>query len=414
MGNTEGLSKFVRGHFTRWVAVNLNDLERLVIHGGSICNQLYRKVEHACWLLGGEYAHFQTTVREFFAEILFTGVQVLVVFSGVEIEHPGAKSVYHCGTQFNEAVRRAQGRMGWVTTKDRRVLPFMATAVFMDVLRSLGVELRVTNSEAKKEVAAFANHYKCPVLAADSDFFVFELEGGYIPMDKLSTVIASGLVFHTGEFRAEFSIKDAKLLLLLVLFGSGQLEGVEADCNFKAALGIVSAHETCEEYFARGVCEKTLQDFEVLREYYCDLQLPLDHDLKSGMVSELFPNLPQWVAHSFRIGCFEPQLINVHLNNTYVLRALVEDIKRESAWLASRPIRQYLYSFIGVPVGGSVKEVIRAKSSPEVTDVHISPCNLNPPVNLRDFSDMDRKIEEKVVLDVLSDHKLSKDDLFTV
>ena len=409
----EELRRFVYEQFTRWDTLDLNSIERLVVDGDSICTQLYRKLDNAYWLLGGEYPRFCTAVREFFAEILFTGVQLLVIFSGIKVQHPGAESVYLRSTRFNDAVRKSQGRMGWTAVKHSKVLPLVATAAFMDVLRNLGIEIRVASGDARREVAAFANHFKCPVLASDWDFFVFELEAGYLPFDKLSTVIASGLVFRIVEFMAEFSINDPKLLLLFpALLGCDQLEKVTADCDFVTALGRLSSHATCEGYLFTAGDDDTRRNFEILKSYFCNPKLPPDYDLKGGGggVSEVFTNLPEWVAHSFALGRFEPELLNVHLNNTYTLQTLVEDMSRDSAWLVSRPIRQHLYGIMGLPGSGSVQEIIRAKSSPEVIDAHVSPCNFDPSLNLGDFTDKGKKALEDIVLGVLNCSKLSHDD----
>jgi hypothetical protein len=410
-GMTEGLKNFVNEYFTRWATLNLNDVERLVVDGDSICTQLYRRLEDANWLLGGEYSNFHTAVREFFAEILFAGVQLLVVFSGVEIERPGVDSVHVRGAQFNEAVRKMQGRMGWNAIVKSKVLPLMARAVFVDVIRSLGIEIRVSSGDARRDVAAFANHFKCPVLGADWDFFMFELEAGYLPFDKLSTVIASGFVFHAAKFRAEFGIRDPQLLLLFpVLLGSDRLEKMYAEFDFMTALKKVSLHATCEDYFLTEGSEGTRRNFEILKSCFCNLDLPPDHDLRGDVFSESFADFPEWAARRFTLGCFEPQLLNVHLNKTCLLPSLVEDIKRDSAWLASRSIRQYLYGFVGVPTDGTVQEIIRTKSAPEVINAQVSPCNFDPPLSLKDFAGMDPKAAVETVLNILKCCRLSKED----
>lgn len=410
----ERLSKFINESFTRWHSVNLNDLERLVIDGDSVCAQLYQQHHGPGRLLGGEYLDFHSTVKEFFAEILFTGVQLLVMFgSGIEGDVLRVHTVYYRNTHFYETVRCAQGRIGWQAINKVRTTPLMATIVFIDVLRSLGTEFRVvTDGDARKEVAAFANHFKCPVLAAHSDFFMFELDCGYMPMDRLSTVIANGLVYQLCEFQSQFGLKGYKLRLVIpALYGNDCIKGVEAGYDFESALQVVSDCESCEEYLANKDDKAVRKNFEAAIKFYCDLPVPADYNPRSCVTSGLITDLPEWVFDKFRIGCFESQLLRVRFSCKYALRTLVDDIKRDSAWLTSRHIRQFLYGLMGVSGDVKVKEIIRAKSSPEVTDAHVSPSNFNPPVMVRDLTDKNKETLADMVLSVLNCYKLSQGDI---
>ena len=408
----KGLSKYMNEHFSRWGSVNLNDLKRLVIDGDSICTQLYAQI-HAEWLLGGEYCKFHTASSEFFSEILFSGVKPLVILSGIKEEGKYRESAQVRGAKFNDTVRRAQGRMGHARVHEVWTTPLMATKVFTDVLRSLNIELRVADGEARREAAAFANHHKCPLLGANSDFFLFDLEGGYIPLEKLSTVIANGLVYHRSELQTQFGFKDPQLPLMLpALHGNDYIDRTtEEPCDFGSTLQELSTCKNCQEYLAtREPGEDLRRNFESATSYYCNLQLPPDDDCPGGL--EIFIGVPEWVVSKFRLACFEPQLLNVSLNGRYVLLPMVEDIKRDSTWLASRGIRQFLYGFIGIsPHGGKVTETIRAKSSPEVIDAVVSPRNFEPLVDFRNFEKMDRESLASVVLDVLICHRLSQDDM---
>ena len=43
----------------------------------------------------------------------------------------------------------------------------------------------MADGDADETIAKLANYYSCPVLAADSDYFIFNLQAGYIPIDTL-------------------------------------------------------------------------------------------------------------------------------------------------------------------------------------------------------------------------------------
>lgn len=401
------LTRFMNESFTKWLSVNLNDLERLVIDGDSLCACLYKK--HHGWARGGDYLGFHSTVREFFSEILFTEVQILVIFSGIEKEHLGGVGTRHIdNTQVNETLRRAQGQIGWRTFDEIRIVPLMVTKVFVDVVRSLGIQVRVADGEGTKEVAAFANYYKCPVVADDPNFFLFELDYGYVPIEKLSTLIANGLLYQFREFQSQFRLKDPKSRLIIpALYGTD----FKGDTDLQNTLQLISSHETCDAYLDKKADVDVRKNFEAAVKFYYDLPLPLDRDPQSPVLSGIFEGLPEWVNRRYRLGCFEPQLLNARVNNTCVLCTVIEDIRRESAWLASRSVRQFLYGFMGVPAVAQVRELIRAKSSPEVTEVHVSPSFFDPPRTLEDFADMDKKTRANIVLTVLKCCVISPDDI---
>lgn len=418
----EKLAKFMNDTFSGWRSVNLNDLDRLVVDGDSVCAELYAsQLDHETagspWLLGGEYRHFHTKAREFFAEVLFTGVQLTVILSGVK-SHGQDKVKHICSrnSRINEGMRRAQGRMGWKQDGGEDFpFPVLLFDVFVDVLQSLDVQFRVADGSSARDVAALANHYKCPVLAADPEFFMFELECGYIPLRDLNTVIANGLLYQVGSLQRQFWLKDSKSHLVLpALYGNSSfIEGVKTGVyDFENDLKEVSTHETCDEYLLSKENKVLRTNFEAATKYYCDVPLPSDFDnlMCENYTGPLAP-LPKWALCSFRVGRLEPQLLNALLNSTYVLRTLVEDITGDSAWLASRSLRQHLYGFMGVPLATKVNEIIRARSSPEVGSAQVSPCNFDPPLHYGSFIDKSKETLANVVLKVLKCDMMSREDL---
>ena len=63
----------------------------------------------------------------------------------------------------------------------------LSTEVYIQALRECQGELDliVVDGEADPKVVALANHHKCPVLARDSDYYLYNVEYGYIPLEKL-------------------------------------------------------------------------------------------------------------------------------------------------------------------------------------------------------------------------------------
>lgn len=412
------LAKFMNDSFTGWRSVNLNDLSKLVVDGDSLCAHLYSQLglEPGAWLMGGgEYLLFHEKVKEFFAEVMFTGVQLTVVLSGTkDHEQDNTRSR---NTQINESMRQAQGRMGWrgrASGDDDPVLPLLLREVLISIIRNLEVQVRVADGSSASEIAAIANHHNCPVLAADSEFFMFELTCGYMPLRNLSTVIASGLLYNVSELQRQFWLKDSKSRLVIpALYGSMHIEGVKTDMSdLESDFKEVSAHESIEEYLTKYKEDKVRENFEAAVVYYCNLPLPSDlDDPLCEKYSGPFSDLPKNILVRLRQGHYQPELLNVHKISTYVLCSVAEDIKRDSTWLAGRSIRQYLYGFMGVPLTTKVSELIRARSSPEIGVSYVSPCNLEPPFNFKEFSEKSKDSMADIVLRILKCNMMSQDDI---
>lgn len=77
-------------------------------------------------------------------------------------------------------------------------------------------------SEADSEVASLANAYNCPVLSNDSDFFIFDIEAGYIPLSsfdwKSSRLTAK--IFHRRKLASHLRIHAELLPMFASLVGN--------------------------------------------------------------------------------------------------------------------------------------------------------------------------------------------------
>ena len=55
----------------------------------------------------------------------------------------------------------------------------------MQVMTDMQVNFAVCQFEADREIAILANQFQCPVVGQDSDFYVLDIAGGYIPFSYL-------------------------------------------------------------------------------------------------------------------------------------------------------------------------------------------------------------------------------------
>ena len=96
------------------------------------------------------------------------------------------------------------------------------------------------NSEADSEIASLATAWKCAVLGNDSDFFIFDIEGGYIPLSffgwKSSPLTVK--IYHRSKLASRFRIRPQLLPLLASLAGNDYVSR-DALVNFNSALSRV-------------------------------------------------------------------------------------------------------------------------------------------------------------------------------
>ncbi|RWS25693.1 hypothetical protein B4U80_13794 [Leptotrombidium deliense] len=66
------------------------------------------------------------------------------------------------------------------------LLPMLSKSVFKNIVSELKITLFQSTFEADNEIVVIANHFHCPVLSNDSDFFIFDIEAGFIPLKTLN------------------------------------------------------------------------------------------------------------------------------------------------------------------------------------------------------------------------------------
>lgn len=117
-------------------------------------------------------------------------------------------------------------------------MPIMAFDTFTAVLKYIKIPFAVCDFEADKEIAKLANKLNCPVLSNDSDFYIFPLTAGFIPLDSVcfpeeeTRIVNDGLekfltarIYHVNKFVDFFPLLGRKILpLLSVLLGNDYVD----------------------------------------------------------------------------------------------------------------------------------------------------------------------------------------------
>lgn len=170
-----GLTTYVENHRNLLKDVKFRD-SRLVIDGSSLYYRLYFNSgldqQH-----GGDYDHFSHRLHQFFSALKDCQIQPYVVLDG------GMDTSFK---KFSTLKQRLQSKIKEADSLSRgcsgSVLPILARRVLIQVVTQRGVPLVQCPAEADWEIACLAYQWKCPVLTSDSDFYVFDLPGGYLPI----------------------------------------------------------------------------------------------------------------------------------------------------------------------------------------------------------------------------------------
>ena len=95
------------------------------------------------------------------------------------------------------------------------------TANVTNILTSHSISFSFS-SEADSEIASLANALKCPVLSHDSDFFIFDVEGGFIPLSSFAWQSCPSIarIFYREKLAQYFGINSELLPLFASLVGN--------------------------------------------------------------------------------------------------------------------------------------------------------------------------------------------------
>ncbi|XP_033831386.1 protein asteroid homolog 1 [Periophthalmus magnuspinnatus] len=172
----QGLTTFVEGNRHFLQDVKFRD-SRLLIDGCSLFFYLYFNhgldQQH-----GGDYDAFHCLLGQFLSALAACNIHPFVVLDGGM--DPSDKKLNTLRQRLESKIKMADNIS---RSRHGSVLPLLTKEVFIQVLIQSGVPLVQCPSEADKEIACLARQWNCPVLSRDSDFYIFDLPGGYIPLN---------------------------------------------------------------------------------------------------------------------------------------------------------------------------------------------------------------------------------------
>ncbi|KAM9838874.1 single-strand DNA endonuclease ASTE1 isoform 1-T2 [Aulostomus maculatus] len=389
----QGLTTYVEGNSHFFHDVKLRD-SRLVIDGCSLYFRLYfthgLDQQH-----GGDYDAFACLLIQFLCALAACDIQPYVVLDGGM--DPSDKKFATLRQRLQSKIREADsishGRSG-------SVLPILTRDVFIHVLIQRGVPLVQCPAEADWEIASLAHQWKCPVLTNDSDFYIFDLPGGYLPFRFFQWTNLNGKASHRyisarcyttnnlcrwfGGMNRELlplcavltgndygSPKDAETLLALIDVsnlgrGGGRGKNRAPASRIEGLLLWLSSFSSSGEALAEvsrlmgendGRGKKgakgglSSQLWAGMQEYHITPQSSLAHWFSGGKAapggqSYLLAQLPEWLSQAAAQGSLAPLVLDAVVMQRVLLIPQVENSKLPSSHCSARAIRQAIYGIL--------------------------------------------------------------------
>ena len=234
------------------------------------------------------------------------------------------------------------------------------------------MHLYVSLSEADNEIASLASAWNCPVLGNDSDFFIFDVKDGYIPLSSLNWKADSltADIFYREKLALHFGISEEFLPLFASLVGNDYVS-FEALAEFRPTLNrgkaarfasianILSDSSTEEEAleYALRMVESAVSRDELrlavehsLQEYKIT-ESNLLHFFDSGLVDSSLKTrngreIEEWILLKFRKGLFSAKCMSALTTGRTFLRTQVENCLEVSANQCSQRLRKVMYGIL--------------------------------------------------------------------
>ena len=384
-----GLTTFVDTHPELLTDFRLHDT-KIIVDGNNLYHFLYYYFQVPCEY-GGDYNQFAKSCETFFAALHSCGVVPYVVFDGAYASD---------GNKFQTSLARARERvhMTNIVAHGRRakILPILTHSCFIHVLRRLGVEYVTCDYEADRQIAALAQHWNCPVLTNDSDFFVYDIPAGVVLLDYLNlrsklhhghSKQHSDLVYRYLESQIFYCQKFMKYLrvdhhfhvvLFATLLGNDIVDGRKFDSFFshvklpKSHSRLKTSHRECKIAGLIAWLQSVVSVTDAVA--YILSKLPRDHrksvqslmelslEFYSEPASDLHEyfdvdqkhvqcvgrtigecDLPDWFQIGVRRGAVPTAVLNILASQRLLLLSQIELSCEVSSYKCSQKLRQIAY-----------------------------------------------------------------------
>ena len=245
-------------------------------------------------------------------------------------------------------------------------------------------------SEADPDIASLARDWKCPVLSNDSDFFIFDVKGGFIPLSSFDVDHLTARIFYRSNLARYFGIREELLPLFASLLGNDYVswealksfnrtiwtlfsdgrrgkevrflgvasllsqfsDSITETKAFEFALELIEPGESRERL--KQAVEYSLQEYTVTKSNV--LNYFRDEAVCSLLRTQNNLELDEEVLRTFREGKFSTDSMSSLAAGKVFLRVQVEDRESRSSNQCSMSLRQLAYDILS-DEGRNMKKV---------------------------------------------------------
>ncbi|KAL7752061.1 hypothetical protein RI367_002590 [Sorochytrium milnesiophthora] len=360
---------------------------RLVIDVMAWLHQLY--FEAIEWMLAGNPRQFQALLKRQLQEIAANkDVQVVAyVFDGAR-NHSGKQTtkgerdqrrmtssmaaVQHlCGSG---PFRLVNGKLHPSLELSHAVLPCSTLDVALTTMNAMELPVVVAADEADGVNAAIARRDGAMVVSRDSDFFIFDVPAGYVPIDSWSwakdgdgVFRMRGTVYQPARLARHLGLPIALLPLFASLLGNDSVprDNALASAIYSQSHGRLSPDARVSrlaQYLARfsylGSAQKVLDAIAPLAgisvkggkaaSLYRSIQHSItqytDVDKVDTFVDMPGNDLAVRISKLFATGALSTRLIDLFYYKVFETYTLLEDMTKDTAWDHSQPLRVPMYA----------------------------------------------------------------------
>ncbi|KAL0985319.1 hypothetical protein UPYG_G00155420 [Umbra pygmaea] len=399
----QGITSFMEGDGNILKNVHFRN-SKLIIDGCNLYYLLYFN-SHFSQSHGGDYDSFKFQIEKFFQVLQECNIDPFVVLDGgsdgsdkkLETLKQRAQSKINTAKILSNGLQEKGG-----------VLPTLVNQVFKQVLLSLNVPMAQVFYEADQEIASLAQMWNCPVLSNDSDFYIFDLKAGFLPIshfqwNKMAVTHGSQKRYisckryTTTSFCRYVHINRQLLPVFAALLGNDNVKmhtmGIflrwedysSMTGRFARIDGLLkwlSSFQGQQEALD-SVLKLIDRDYNRQKKYIANSLLSLgieEYHLSSSCLERFFNTgvgpgssrlpeplrvFPEWMLLPFMQGRLPSCMVDVLLKRRRIMGTQVEDFQMPSGNIISRPLRQVFY---GLLLGGRMEDQSSQRSPVEYVE----------------------------------------------
>ncbi|KAK2818512.1 hypothetical protein Q5P01_024073 [Channa striata] len=335
---------------------------------------------------GGDYSGLKDEVCQFFQALQDCGVTPHVILDGGTSPEKFDNLQTRLQNKLNKAKRITTGTNSSTLPGNRKILPPLTKDVFKQILTEKGIEFEQTFGEADRRIASLANELGCPVLSHDTDFHVYDLEEGFLPLysetfewkEKRNGHITAKR-YRRPLFCRHFGIDPALMPVFAAIAGNdfsrfndqrkfeqyflpkssegllmsdSNIQGPQREMNRLRA--ILEMLRILAPTLAHDSEQKQVQAVNEVLTLFGDETMddrPFLESIKTYDVGPVAAEtrgkvLPQWMVDKVQEGKLTSFVTDVLHHSRMMLTPLVEDFSQPSSHSAALRIRQFFYGLL--------------------------------------------------------------------